>query len=180
MKRVILHSKKVIVNHWFIILLACAVSFVIGILVFLAFLLYSLGFTEDPVDVDDVLNEFTEDELTIILAEEMDVNVSDDEYLNLLARYQSYFCPKKIDYLTTWIGSENTNEAYIMTYDIKKEIDGFDVNAQKEKIRNSINPNCIQSIRLVRSNKNMVFRYTNTNTGKTFDIVVTSNELKAA
>lgn len=180
MKRVILHSKKVIVNHWFIILLACAVSFVFGILAFLAFLIYSMVFTEDPVDVDEVLDEFTEDELAIILAEDVDVNVSDDEYLNLLARYQSYFCPKKLDHLTTWTGSENAEDAYIMHYEIKKQIEGFDANAMKVNIMKSINRNSVQSIRLARSNKSLVFRYTYTNTVESFDIVITCDELKAA
>lgn len=179
MKRVILHSKKVIINHWFIICIAGAVSFVYGIIAFLAFLIYSMNFTEDPVDVNDIMKEFTEEELGIVLADTMDENVSDEEYFTLLARYQSYFCPKKVDRVTTWVGSEVTEDSYIMSYEIKKEIEGFSADVLKDNILKEINPNCVQTIRLVRSGKNMVFRYTNTSTYDSFDIVITPNDLKA-
>ena len=179
MKRVILHSKKVIRNHWFIICIAGAVSFVFGIIAFLAFLIYSMNFTEDPVDVNDIMEEFTEEELGIVLADTMDENVSDEEYFTLLARYQSYFCPKKVDRVTTWVGSEVTVDSYIMSYEIKKEIEGFSADVLKDNILKEINPNCVQTIRLVRSGKNMVFRYTYTNTYESFDIVITPNDLKA-
>ena len=179
MKRVILHSKKVIRNHWFIICIAGAVSFVYGIIAFLAFLIYSMNFTEDPVDVNDIMKEFTEEELGIVLADTMDENVSDEEYFTLLARYQSYFCPKKVDRVTTWVGSEVTEDSYIMSYEIKKEIEGFSADVLKDNILKEINPNCVQTIRLVRSGKNMVFRYTNTSTYDSFDIVITPSDLKA-
>lgn len=179
MKRVILHSKKVIRNHWFIICIAGAVSFIFGIIAFLAFLIYSMNFTEDPVDVNEIMEEFTEEELGIVLADTMDENVSDEEYFTLLARYQSYFCPKKVDRVTTWVGSEVTEDSYIMSYEIKKEIEGFSADVLKDNILKEINPNCVQTIRLVRSGKNMVFRYTNTSTYDSFDIVITPNDLKA-
>lgn len=179
MKRVILHSKKVIRNHWFIICIAGAVSFIFGIIAFLAFLIYSMNFKEDPVDVNDIMKEFTEEELGIVLADTMDENVSDEEYFTLLARYQSYFCPKKVDRVTTWVGSEVTEDSYIMSYEIKKEIEGFSADVLKDNILKEINPNCVQTIRLVRSGKNMVFRYTNTSTYDSFDIVITPNDLKA-
>ena len=179
MKRVILHSKKVIRNHWFIICIAGAVSFVFGIIAFLAFLIYSMNFTEDPVDVNDIMEEFTEEELGIVLADTMDENVSDEEYFTLLVRYQSFFCPKKVDRVTTWVGSEVTKDSYIMSYEIKKEIEGFSADVLKDNILKEINPNCVQTIRLVRSGKNMVFRYTYTNTYESFDIVITPNDLKA-
>lgn len=179
MKRVILHSKKVIRNHWFIICIAGAVSFVFGIIAFLAFLIYSMNFTEDPVDVNDIMEEFTEEELGIVLADTMDENVSDEEYFTLLARYQSFFCPKKVDRVTTWVGSEVTKDSYIMSYEIKKEIEGFSADVLKDNILKEINPNCVQTIRLVRSGKNMVFRYINTSTYDSFDIVITPNDLKA-
>ena len=179
MKRVILHSKKVIRNHWFIICIAGAVSFVFGIIAFLAFLIYSMNFTEDPVDVNDIMEEFTEEELGIVLADTMDENVSDEEYFTLLARYQSFFCPKKVDRVTTWVGSDVTKDSYNKSYEIKKEIEGFSADVLKDNILKEINPNCVQTIRLVRSGKNMVFRYTYTNTYESFDIVITPNDLKA-
>jgi len=180
MKRVFLHSKKVIANHWFIILIAWAISFILGIGMFLVFLIFSLAFSEDPVDVNEVLNVFTEEELEIILSETVDESVSDEEYLKLLARYQSYFCPKKVDKLTIWEGSESTKDSFILFYKIKKEIEGFDTGVLKENILKIINPNSVQAIRLARSNKNMIFRYTYSTTGESFDIIISNQELMAA
>ena len=76
MKRVFLHSKRVIGNHWFIICIAGAISFVFGIGLFLIFLAYSLYFKADPVDVNDLMDNFTEEELNIALAETVDETVT--------------------------------------------------------------------------------------------------------
>lgn len=180
MKRFFLHSKKVIRNHWFIIGIAWAVSFVFGILAFLAFLIYSMNFTEDPVDVNDVLKTFTEEELEIVLAETVDERISDNDYLSLLARYQSYFCPKKIDHMTTWVGSEFTEDSFTFYYEVKKGFDTIDHEILRNNIIASINKNSVQTIRLVRSQRNMVFNYTDNKTNASFEIVISNKELMAA
>lgn len=180
MKRVFLHSKNVFRNHWFIICIAGAVSFIFGIGMFILLLAYSLAFKDDPVDVNDVLANFTEEELGIILSDTVDESVSDDEYLNLLARYQSHFCPKKLDHMTIWMGSEATGTTYTLYYEIKNNFEAVDQNVLRENILSQINRNSVQAIRLARSHKNMVFRYTDRKTCESFDIVITSKELMAA
>ena len=174
MKRVLLHSKKVISNHWFIILIAGAISFIIGIGMFLLLLIWSMTFTQDPIDVNDLMDNFTEREMEIVLAETIDESVSDEEYLSTLAKYQSYFCPKKVDYLTLWTGSIYTGKSYILYYEVKKRFEEIDRNILKENILTHI------SMRLVRSNKNMIVRYTDRKTSDYFEIVITSQELMAA
>jgi hypothetical protein len=180
MKRVFLHSKRVFAKHWFIIGIAWAFSFIFGIGMFLILLIWSLNFNEDPVDVKDILNNFTEEELDMVLAETVDENVSDEEYLDVLARYQSYFCPKKIDYMTIWQGSENNTDSYILFYEIKKEYDNIDWEKVRETILSQLNRNSVHTIRLIRSNKDMIFRYTSRETGEHFDIVISNKELMAA
>ena len=180
MKRVILHSKKVIAKHWFIILIAGAISFIIGIGMFLFLLIISLIFSQDPVDVNDLLNNFTEDELDIVLADTVNENVSDEEYLTLMARYQSYFCPKKIDYLTTWVGSESTRDSYILYYEVKRDFETINQEVLRKNILSQINTNSVQVIRIARSRKNMIFRYTDRKTYESFDIVIGNMELMAA
>lgn len=180
MKRLFLHSKNVFRNHWFIICIAGAISFIFGIGAFFLLLAYSLAFKEDPVDVNDILNTFTEEELEIVLSETVDENVSDDEYLALLARYQSYFCPKKIDHLTTWVGSEYRNDAYTLYYEVKKDFNGIDHEVLRKNILASINKKSVHAIRLARSQKNMVFRYTDCKTNESLDVVITNKELMAA
>ena len=180
MKRVLLHSKKVIANHWFIILIAGAISFIIGIGMFLLLLIWSMTFTQDPIDVNDLMDNFTEGEMEIVLAETIDESVSDEEYLSTLAKYQSYFCPKKVDYLTLWTGSIYTGKSYILYYEVKKRFEEIDRNILKENILTHINKNSVLSMRLVRSNKNMIVRYTDRKTSDYFEIVITSQELMAA
>ena len=179
MKRVFLHSKKVIANHWFIILIAWAISFILGIGMFLVFLIFSLAFSEDPVDVNEILNVFTEEELEIIFAEKVDEKVSDEEYLSLAARYQCYVCPKKLDKLTTWVGSENYKDSYVYQYEVNdKNIEFHDTDKQKELIKNSINKNNVQTLRLISSGKDVIFRYTYRNAGTVEDVVFTHEELE--
>lgn len=180
MKRVFLHSKRVFQNHWFIIVIAWAVSFVFGIAAFLLFLIYSMNFKDDPVDVNDILNNFTEEELAIILSDTIDENVSDDEYLQLQAKYQSQFCPKKVDHITTWMGSVVSGSAYIMYYEIKKNYQAIDKDVLRNNILTQINRGNVLTIRLARSHRNMVLRYTDSKSGDYFDIVIDNNELKAA
>ena len=180
MKRVFLHSKRVFAKHWFIIGIAWAFSFIFGIGMFLILLIWSLNFNEDPVDVKDILNNFTEEELDMVLAETVDEKVSDEEYRDVLARYQSYFCPKKIDYMTIWQGSENNTDSYILFYEIKKDNENIDWGKVRESILSQLNKYSVQTIHLARSNKDIIFRYTSRKTGEYFDIVISNKELMAA
>lgn len=135
-------------------------------------------FFNDPVDVDVILDNFTERELEIILSEEMDETVTDDEYLELLARYQSYFCPKKLDTATIWTESRVTTDSFIYEYELKKRIKGFSVEQLRKEILESINKNSVQVQRIVHTNRNMIFRYTYQDNYETFDIVISTEELK--
>ena len=180
MKRVFIHSKRVIRNHWFIIAIAWAVSFIFGIAAFLLFLIYSMNFKEDPVDVKEILNNFTEEELGVVLSDTVDERISDDDYLQLLARYQSYLCPKKVDNMTIWTGSEVTDSSYIMYYEVKKNFEAIDKDVLRNNILTQINRNNVQTIRLARSHRSMVLRYTDRKTDEYFEIVINSQELTAA
>ena len=178
MKRIYLHVKRLFRKFWFIIFLAFAISLIHGVGLLIVMTAISMLFFSDPVDVDAILDNFSERELEIILSEEMDETVSDDDYLMLVARYQSYFCPKKVDSVTTWLGSEVTNEAFIFLYELKKKYESFNEEKMKAEILSNINKSSVHARRMVTSNRNMVFRYTYSNTDESFDIVITTEELK--
>jgi hypothetical protein len=137
----------------------------------------SMLFFDNIVDVDAVLENFTEEQLAIIFSEEMDESVCDDDYLTLLARYQSYFCPKKIDRGTIWTCSMVTENAYIFSYELKHN-EPISEKQQKERIFSQINTNSLHVKRLVNSNRSLVFRYTYRQTGETIDIVFSTDELR--
>ena len=178
MKKLFLHIKRLFKKFWFIIFFFSAISLVFGLGLVIIMTAISLLFFNDPVDINAILDSFTERELEIVLSENMDDSVNDDEYLTLVARYQSLLCPKKVDSVTTWVSSEVTNEAYIYEYELKKEPNGFNVNILKNNIMSSINKNSVQARRMVTSNRDMVFRYYNRSTNETFDIRISCEELK--
>jgi hypothetical protein len=155
-----------------------AISLVFGLALVIVMTAISMLFFNDPVDVDAILDNFTERELEIILSEEMDETVTDDEYLELLARYQSYFCPKKLDTATIWTESRVTVDSFIYEYELKKRIKGFSVEQLRKEILESINKNSVQVQRIVHTNRNMIFRYTYQDNYETFDIVISTEELK--
>lgn len=178
MKRLFLHIKRIFKKFWFIIFFMSAISLVFGLALVIVMTIISLLFFDDPVDVDAILDNFTERELEIILSEEVDESVADEEYLELLARYQSYFCPKKIDPITIWTVSRVTTDSFIYEYELKKRIDGFSVEKLRKDILGRINKNSVDILRLVRTNRNMIFRYTYRDNYETFDIVISTEELK--
>ncbi len=180
MKRLFLHSKSVISNHWFIIVITGAISIILGIGMFLILLIWSMVFKQDPVDVKDVMNNFSERELEIVLAETIDESVTDEEYFSTLARYQSYLCPKKLDYLTIWMGSVYTGDSYVLKYEVKRHFEDINQETLRENLLAHINKNSVHVIRLARSHKKMIFRYTDRKTFQSFDIVIDNMELVAA
>lgn len=178
MKKLFLHIKRLFKKFWFVIFLAFAISLLHGVGLLIIMTVISMLFFSDPVDVDAVMDEFTERELDIILSEEMDDSVSDDEYLELIVRYQSFFFPKKLDYVTTLVGSEVTDDAFIYEYELKKKLDGFSEESQKTRILQQINKQSVHVKRLVNSNRSMICRYYYRQTGETLDIVITTEELR--
>lgn len=179
MKRLFLHIKRIFKKFWFIIFFMSAISLVFGLALVIIMTIISILFFSDPVDVDGILDNFTERELEIILSEEMDESVADNEYLELIAKYQSYFCPKKIDSITIWTGSQVTTDSFIYEYELRKRIDGFSVERLRREILSKINKNSVHVQRMIRTNRNMIFRYTYRDNYETFDIVISTEDLKA-
>jgi len=184
MKRFFAHFMRIIRKFWFILLIIAPISpvFFLGVLIMMTTI--SMIFFNDPVDieaeVEDLMSNFTEEELEIIFADKVDEKVSDEEYLGLIAKYQSYVCgKKKIDKITTWVGSEVHNDSYIYLYELddKKNI-VFDIDKQKEGIRNSLNKENVQTYRIINSGRSLVFRYTFRSSGETKDVVFSNEELK--
>ena len=178
MKRLFLHLKRIFKKFWFFIFFTSAISLVFGLALVIIMTVISMLFFSDPVDVDAILDNFTERELDIILSEEMDESVADGEYLELIARYQSHFCPKKIDSITIWTGSRLTTDSFIYEYELKKRIEGFSVEKLRKDILGKINKSSVHAQRMVRTNRNMIFRYTYRDNYETFDIVISTEELK--
>lgn len=177
MKKLFLHIKRLFRKFWFLIFCICAISIVHGVIALVVMTIISMLFFDNIVDVDAILENFTEEQLEIVLAEEMDENVTDDEYLTLLARYQSFFCPKKIDRITIWTNSEVTKDAYIFSYELKGK-ETITKEEQKKRIFAQINTNGVHAKRLVNSNRQLVFRYTYRQTGETIEIAFTPDELR--
>lgn len=186
MKRIIKHFTRLVKKVGFIIFFAFAISPVIGLGLLILSMAISMLLFKDPVDVEseveELLNHFTEEELEIIFSEKIDEKVSDDDYLSLIARYQSYICEKKkkIDEITTWVGSELNEDSFVYLYELNdKKTVGFDIDKQKEGIRTSLSKDNLQTHRLITSGRNLVFRYTFRNSGESNDVVFSNDELRS-
>jgi len=177
MKRLVLHVKRLFRKFWFIIFFCFAISMVFGAGILIIMTAISMLFFSDPVDIKGILKNFTDEELEIILSEKDNETVSDDNYFEILARYQTFLCPKKVDRITTWIGSEVTDSAYIQKYELKNNPE-LSTELLKQNILASINKDSVAAKRAVRSNRSLNFEYTNRNTGESSTIVITTDDLK--
>lgn len=184
MKRVIAHFTRLVKKVGFILFFAFAISPITGLVLLILSMTISMLLFKDPVDVEgeveELLNHFTEEELAIVFDDKVDEKVNDDEYLSLLAKYQSYVCEKKkIDEITIWKGSAVNKESFIYLYELNdKKIESFDVEKQKEAIRKSISKDHVQTYRIINSGRSLIFRYTYRHSGETKDVVFSNEELK--
>lgn len=180
MKRVFYHLSRVWRKHWFIILIAGSVSFVIGIGLIIVMTAISMIFFDKPaVEEKDPADYFTEDELRLINSDEA---IDDETYLTLLAKYQTYECPKRVDEITTWTSSAVTKDSFICHYEIndkKKKYGEINMDIVKDNILASIDKEGYKVQRIVATNRNMVFRYRNLQDETITDIVLSNEELKS-
>lgn len=179
MKKVISHIKRLFRKFWFFLFIASAISPFMGLGVFITATILSLALFSDPIDAKDPTDYFTEDELRKIQSEE---EIDDEEYLALLAKYQTYECPIKVDEVTTWTSSEVTKESFICNYEIYdkwKKYGEIDMDVLKKNIIDEIDKDSYKVQRIVATNRNMIFRYRNYRTGTIEDIVLSNQELRS-
>jgi hypothetical protein len=133
------------------------------------------NFIEDKTPED----YFTEDEWRKIHTGE---SVDIEEYLILLAKYQTYECPVKVDKITTWTSSEVTSDSFICNYEINDRWHRYgeiDMNVVKSNILAQIDKKGINVQRIVATNRNMIFRYRNYRTGTIEDVILSNEELRS-
>ena len=179
MKKVFYHITRVFSKCWFIILLACTISPIIGLGVLILFTIISMVFSSEPVEEKNIDDYFTDEDMKKMdKAEELD----DDEYLTMVAKFQTYQCPKKVDPITTWTSSELTKDAYVYNYEINDKKHMYrllDMNDLKNQILSKIDKQNDKIQRIIASNRNLVFRYRNYQKNTIDDVVLTANELRS-
>ena len=169
MKQIIYHLTRVFAKCWFIILIACTISPIVGLGVLIIFTIISMVFSSEPVEEKNIDDYFTDEDMKKMdKAEELD----DDEYLTLVAKFQTYQCPKKVDPITTWTSSELTKDAYIYNYEINDKKHMYRLLDMNDKQNDKIQ-------RIIASNRNLVFRYRNYQKNTIDDVVLTANELRS-
>lgn len=179
MKRVISHIKRLFRKFWFFIFFAFAISPIMGLGVLIIATAFSMALFSDPIDAKDPADYFTEEELRKIQSDE---DVEDEEYLTLLAKYQSYECPVKVDQITTWTSSEVTKESFICNYEINDRWHRYgeiDMNVVKSNILAQIDKKGINVQRIIATNRNMIYRYWNRQSETFEDVILSIEELKS-
>ena len=179
MKRVFSHIKRLFRKFWFFLFFAFAISPIMGLGVLIIATVLSMALFSDPIDAKDPADYFTEEELRKIQSDE---DVDDEEYLALLAKYQSYECPVKVDKITTWISSEVTKDSFICNYEINDRWHRYgeiDMNIVKSNILAQIDKKGINVQRIIATNRNMIFRYWNRQSETFEDVVLSIDELRS-
>lgn len=178
MKRVFSHIKRLFRKFWFFMFFVAAMSPIIGLGVLIVATIISMLFFSDPVEEKDLADCFTEEEWRKIQSDE---EVDENEYLTLLAKYQTYQCPVKVDQITTWTSSEVTKDSYICHYEINDKWHKYgeiDMDALRNNIISGINKDDNKVQCIIATNRNLVFRYWNCQTEVLEDIVLTPEDLK--
>lgn len=179
MRWLVSHLMRVISKYWFIILIAGSISAFIGLGLLIVMTIVSMVFFDNHVDEKKSEDYFTEEEMRLIQNDEA---VDDESYLNLLAKYQTYECPKKVDEITTWTSSELTKDSFICHYEINdkwRKYGEIDMDIVKNNILGSIDKQGYKVQRIVATNRNIIFRYWNRQTETLQDVVLSTEELKS-
>lgn len=179
MKRVFSHIKRLFRKFWFFLFFAFAISPIMGLGVLIIATVLSMVLFSDPIDAKDPADYFTEEELRKIQSDE---DVDDEEYLTLLAKYQSYECPVKIDQITTWTSSEVTKDSFICNYEINDRWHRYgeiDMNVVKSNILAQIDKKGINVQRIIATNRNIIYRYWNRQSETYEDVVLSIEELRS-
>lgn len=176
MKKLFLHILRLLKKFWFVIFIFFAISPLYGLAIFVIMTIISMLFFCDPVDVSELKSNFTKKELAMVSATEINEKVSDDDYLSTLARYQSFFAPKKVGKGLIWTSSELQDHDYVFNYE-RKNFDGLSLSKMKEDILSQIDRKSVHIQRIIRSNRNLVFRYKNRQTGDIVDITINTEDI---
>ena len=179
MKRVFYHIKRLFSKFWFFLFFVFAISPIMGLGILIIATALSMALFSDPVDAKDPADYFTEEELRKIQSDE---EVDDEEYLILLAKYQSYECPIKVDQITTWTSSEVTKDSFICNYEINDRWHRYgeiDMNVVKSDILAQIDKKGEKVQRIIATNRNMIYRYWNRHSETYEDVVLSIDELRS-
>ena len=179
MKNLKLHIVRVFGKLWYLLIIMCIISPFLCSIVFLAALISSMVFFNNFTEAKNPENYFTEEEWRKIHSGE---SIDNEEYLILLAKYQTYECPVKVDEITTWTSSEITKDSFICNYEINDRWHRYgeiDMNIVKGNILDQIDKKGIKVQSIIATNRNMIFRYRNYRTGTIEDVILSNEELRS-
>ncbi len=179
MGNVVQHAKRVFRKFWILIIILGVIQIFFGLGAFIVLLVISMMFFDNFPEEKKPEDYYTEEEWCKIHSNE--ASQDDEEYLSLLARFQTYECPVKVDAITTWTSSELTKESFICHYEVNDKRGKYG-EIEMEKVRkdilDSIDKDGYKVQRIVATNRNMIFRYYNVQTETVEDIVLSTDELK--
>ena len=179
MGKLIQHAKRVFRKFWFLIVFLGAIQIFFGLGAFIVLLIISMMFFDNFPEEKKPEDFFTEEEWRKIHSDE--ASQDDEEYLSLLARFQTFECPVKVDEITTWTSSELTKESFICHYEINDKRGKYgeiDLEKVKKNILDSIDKEGYKVQRIIATNRNMIFSYYNVQTETVDDIVLSIDDLK--
>lgn len=179
MENLKLHIVRVFGKLWYLLIIMCIISPFLCSIVFVVALIISMVFFNNFTEAQNPEDYFTEEEWRKIHSGE---SIDNEEYLILLAKYQTYECPVKVDEITTWTSSEITKDSFICNYEINDRWHRYgeiDMNIVKGNILDQIDKKGIKVQSIIATNRNMIFRYRNYRTGTIEDVILSNEELRS-
>ena len=177
MKRVLSHIKRLFRKFWFLLLLVFGASPFLWILIIVVATVISMLFFSDPVEPKNPDDFFSKEDLKHLESGE---RLEHEEFLQLLAKYQSYLCPVRVDKITTWTSSEVTKDAYICHYEINDRWHRYreiDMEIVKDNLLAQLDKSSYKVECVIATNRKVIFRYYNCNTETIDDVILSKEEL---
>lgn len=164
MRTIYLHFTRLIKNMGclFVILFFVAGPWSVIIGLPLCFLI-SIMFFGTPMDVKKISEQFTEEELKILDAKNVEEHVSDDLYLSLYAKMMNLTNEQQFDEHKQKIKTNLTDEAFTLSYyfydeEAKKDYEKKHPDIVKY-VRNGLVKSFVPYARIKKSNRLLIIRY---------------------
>lgn len=176
MRKLYLHFVRLIKNMGCLFVIIFLVTGPYVLIVIPVCLIISLIFFSDPIDVQKITEQFTEEELKILDAEKIEEHVSDDLYLSLYVKMMNLRANISLDENKQKIIIELNDDSIVYSYRFFDEATKARFDKKKTEfatmIKNDLVKQFVPYHRLKNSHRNLIVRYYDLNSDNFTETIV--------
>ena len=176
MRKLYLHFVRLIKNMGCLFVIIFLVTGPYVLIVIPVCLIISLIFFSDPIDVQKITEQFTEEELKILDAEKIEEHVSDDLYLSLYVKMMNLRANISLDENKQKIIIELNDDSIVFNYRFFDEATKARFDKKKTEfatmIKNDLVKQFVPYHRLKNSHRNLIVRYYDLNSDNFTETIV--------